>query len=98
MVASKQQFTIEPERGETYRRTTFAVYSHSVYPRHSVLAGQPCRTYVDGGFTTIEDAQAKYPNAEVIHGSTHRSVASITAHLPGDDDVDPFGDHEPNDY
>lgn len=97
-MATKKDQTIEHERGETYHRATFAVYEHSTYARHSVLAGQPCRRFIEGGFTTVADAQAKYPDARVIEGTTHRSVDSMTAHLPGDDDPDPFGDYDPTDY
>jgi hypothetical protein len=95
---TKKNQTIEQERGETYAHATFAVYEHSTYPRYSVLAGQPCRRFIDGGFKTIEDAQAKYPDARVIPGTTHIPVDDLTRHLPGDDDPDPFGDYDPGDY
>jgi hypothetical protein len=95
---TKPDLTIERERGETYARATFAVYEHGVYPRSSVLAGSPSRRFVDGGFETVEAAKAKYPTATVIAGSTHIPVDALTAHLPGDDDPDPFGDYDPNDY
>ena len=78
--------TIERERGETYSKPTFAVYEHGTYPRHSVLAGQPSRRFIDGGFETPEAAQAKYPAARIIDGSTHIPIAQLTAHLPDDTD------------
>lgn len=78
--------TIEREQGETYSRSTFAVYEHGVYPRTSVLAGQPSRRWVEGGFKTIEEAQAKYPDAKAIEGTTHRPVDEVVAHLPDDGD------------
>lgn len=91
--SKKKDQTVERERGETYHRGTFAIYEHGVYPRHSVLAGQPRRVFVEGGFKTVEDAQAKHPHARYIAGTTHRSVNSMTAHLPDDDveeDFDPY--------
>jgi len=83
---AKPNLTIERQRGETYSRSTFAVYEHGVYPRSSVLAGQPSRRFIDGGFETPEAAQAKYPDATIIAGSTHIPVDVLTAHLPDDTD------------
>lgn len=79
-------YTIERERGETYSHATYAVYEHGVYPPHSVLAGQPSRRYVDGGFVDAADAKAKYPLARVIDGTTHVPIATRVAHLPDDTD------------
>ena len=78
--------TIEREHGETYSRSTFAVYEHGTYPRSSVLAGQPSRRFINGGFKTVEEAKAKYPNARIIPGTTHIPVDVLTAHLPDDSD------------
>lgn len=78
--------TIERQRGETYSRSTFAVYEHGIYPRTSVLAGQPSRRFVDGGFETPEAALAKYPTARVIAGTTHVPIRQLVAHLPDDTD------------
>jgi hypothetical protein len=64
--------TIERSHGETYDHDgEFTVYSHGVYERGSVLEGQPKRTYVEGGFGSAEDAHAKYPEAEVVDGSSY---------------------------
>jgi len=53
--------TIEPSRSVG----TFNVYKWSKYPSYSVLAGQDCKQYLDG-FDSLEEAQAAYPEAEVI--------------------------------
>ena len=77
--------TIEQgSRGATYRNTsdTFTVYEHSTYPRHSVLAGQHRRVFLDE-FTSLEDAQKAYPKAQVS-GDTYR--APYLEHLPDDGD------------
>ena len=42
----------------------FSVYEYGVYPRSSVLAGQTRKTFLDM-FTTLEEAQAAYPRADV---------------------------------
>ena len=81
----KPHRTIERQQGETYRRNTFAVYEHSIYPRTSVLAGQPCRRFVDGGFATVKEAQEQYPDATPIEGTTHIPVDVLTRHLPDED-------------
>jgi hypothetical protein len=82
----KTTMTIERARGETYSRSTFAVYEHGIYPRSSVLAGQASRRWVEGGFATVEAARAKYPAAKPIAGTTHVPVDQLTAHLPDDGD------------
>lgn len=64
--------TIEYARGATYASNKFAVYEHGVYPRWSVLAGQPSRKWLDE-FDTLEEAKAAYPKASVCTGiSTYR--------------------------
>jgi hypothetical protein len=69
----KRDLTIERPRGMTYsRNTTWTVYEHSIYPRHSVLAGQPCRKFVDN-FETIEEAKKAYPTAREIAGTTFQA-------------------------
>jgi len=80
------KLTIERERGETYSKATFAVYEHGTYGRSSVLAGRPKRIYRDGGFSTVEEAKAKYPNAKVLEWSTHIPMAQMVSHLPDDSD------------
>ncbi len=79
--------TIEPGgHGETYhRRTGYTVYEHGVYPRHSVLAGQPSRRWLDH-FDTLEAAKAAYPDAELIAGSTHIPLDTVLAGIPDDTD------------
>ena len=74
--------TIEMGNGATYRNNKFTVYEHSTYPRHSVLAGQHRRVWMDD-FDTLAEAQAAYPQARVS-GATYR--APYLEHLPKDDD------------
>ena len=77
--------TIEPSRGETYNHPgEFTVYGPGTYERGSVLEGRPMRVYVEGGFTSVETAKAKYPEADES-GSTHIPVSVMTRHLPDDD-------------
>lgn len=52
-----------PSVGTTYRDEEYGVYQYGVYPSYSVLAGQSSRTFVDS-FKTLEEAQAKYPDAQ----------------------------------
>lgn len=47
----------------------YSVYGHGTYQRSSVLAGRPKRVFLDN-FRTVEEAQAAYPDAEVIDGSS----------------------------
>lgn len=82
---------IEPERGATYASENFAVYEYDTYPRSSVLAGQTRRVYVDGGFESVEQAQAKYPDAEL---SGSRYEPPYLNHLPDPEGPDPYGDNE----
>ena len=49
--------------GRTYARNDYGVYEYGTYPRNSVLAGQMSRTFLDS-FESLEEARAKYPNAE----------------------------------
>lgn len=66
-----KNLTIERARGATYSHPNrFAVYEHSTYPRHSVLAGQSCRKWVND-FASIAEAQAAHPTAKVIAGTTY---------------------------
>ena len=81
----KGRLTIEREHGETYSKSTFAVYEHGYYPRSSVLAGLPSRKYVDGGFESEAEAKAKYPRAQ-SSGSTFIPSDVMTRHLPDDGD------------
>ena len=72
--------TIEIGQGQTYQTTDWVVYKHGQYPSHSVLAGRPSRAFL-GSFKTLSEAQAEYPNAEVIRqGTTFREMS--VDHLP----------------
>lgn len=66
--------TIEMGRGATYRNTLYTVYEHSVYGDSSVLAGDPRRQWLDD-FETLAEAEAAYPHAVVIEGSTYNPYA-----------------------
>lgn len=83
--------TIEPGgQGATYAHVDgFTVYGHRENPASSVLAGQVGRFYL-GRYETLEAAQADFPGAEVIGGSSY--APPQLSHLPGDDDPDPTGE------
>ena len=53
-----------PSRGATYCNNVYGVYKYGTYGRGSVLAGQQSRQFLDT-FTTLEEAMAKYPGAEL---------------------------------
>jgi hypothetical protein len=75
---SKQQLSIVKENGE------FAVKdTGSVYPRHSVLAGQPMIKFIDS-FDTLEEAQSAFPDAQVTHALM--MPVNTFDHLPDDTD------------
>lgn len=79
--------TIEQgSRGATYRNSndTFTVYEISTYPRSSVLAGQQRRVWL-GEFTSLEEAQKAYPDAQPS-GCTYREA--VLHHLPEEGDLD----------
>ncbi|MBT7350003.1 hypothetical protein HN803_04385 [candidate division WWE3 bacterium] len=50
----------------------YELVEHGTYPESSVLAGQASRKVMDGA-NTIEELQAKYPDAEVSDISSHMS-------------------------
>jgi hypothetical protein len=93
----RSTFTIERGQGETYRDGNWTLYAHGTYPRGSVLAGQPSRTFVtstdntDEGREALESAckEAKI-TAEVIGGTSFipASVICDAAGLHDDDDSD----------
>lgn len=59
-MAREEYLTAERNgRGATYANTDgkWTLYKHGDWPRNSVNHGQSCRTYIRGGFTTLEDAQ-----------------------------------------
>lgn len=79
--------TIEQgSHGATYQNgdDTFTVYEIGTYPRHSVLAGQESRKWLDQ-FPSLAEARAAYPHAQFIEGSTYREVS--LEHLPDGEDV-----------
>lgn len=76
--------TIEfPSKGSTYCHRRYGVYRYGVYPRTSVLAGQESRTFVTD-FSTLEEAKAAFPDAEVVEGS--RYAPPNLDHLPDEND------------
>lgn len=52
--------TIEERNGR------FNVYQWDKYPRHSVLAGQPRKSWLED-FDTLKEARETYPNATPGH-------------------------------
>jgi len=83
---TKEDVRIEyPSRGATYSRPVYGVYRYGVYPRHSVLAGQESRTFLDS-FPTLEEAKTAYPGAYVAAGCGYRDIDTMVAHLPDDGD------------
>jgi hypothetical protein len=66
----KSNLTIELGRGATYANNRFTVYAHGTYPRMSVLAGQSMRTF-KGSFETLAEAQAAFPDAVALDGTTY---------------------------
>ncbi len=86
-MSHKPDQTIERSHGETYHNPNeWDVYEHGVYEQSSVLAGQPKRVWIDGGFKSPEEAKVKYPDANIIEGTTHIPVDIMTAHLPDEED------------
>lgn len=73
-----------PSRGATYRRDQYGVYKYDTYPRHSVLAGQQRRTFLET-FETLEEAQAAYPKAVYHEGACGYREPNLS-HLPDDSD------------
>lgn len=72
-----------PSQGATYTRWQYGVYEYGVYPRHSVLAGQQQRVFLDS-YDTLEEAQRAYPNAQIA-SDTGYTPPSLE-HLPDDGD------------
>lgn len=72
-----------PSRGTTYCRPEYGVYEYSAYPRHSVLAGQQRRVFVDS-FPTLEAAQAAHPDAKK---SSSQFQPPNLSHLPDGPDI-----------
>ena len=78
--AKREDIRIEfPSKGATYYNECYGVYKYDTWPSNSVLAGEERRTYLEE-FNTLEEAQAKYPKAEVVDHSCFRPlVMSSTA-------------------
>lgn len=50
--------TIEPTCGATYNRPgEYAIYGYGTYEDWSVLAGQEKRSFIGGGYTTVDEAR-----------------------------------------
>jgi len=76
----------------------YELVEHGTYPDSSVLAGQSKRSPIDGA-DTVEELQAKYPNAQVSDISTHMSSEFGGPTVPdnldfGDDYNERFDDFE----
>ena len=80
----KSYLTIELGRGATYESDEYTVYRHGEYPKYSVLAGQPKRTFVDS-FETLAEAVEKYPDAEVLDDGGSTYVEMNLNYLPDED-------------
>jgi len=70
-------------------RKSRSVYSHGwdvhgfyEAPESSVLAGQTLKRFIDA-FSTLEAAQAAYPDAQM--GSSWTDPGVVTRHLPGEE-------------
>lgn len=81
MATQKPDIRIETvSRGETYYHPDkVTVYQYDTYPESSVNHGMTRRRWLDQ-FDTVEEAQAKYPEAEVVTGSGY--VKQSFNHLP----------------
>lgn len=67
------EYTIELHEQYQY----WAVYEWGVYEDSSVLAGQNRKSFI-GSYTTLEEAQEKYPTAQV----GYREANNTVDHLP----------------
>lgn len=84
MARKTEQVIEQGGRGMTYCHLTgFTVYELGTYPRGSVLAGQQSRRWLDH-FDTLIEAQAAYPKAVLIGGTSY--TAPNLSHLPDDSD------------
>lgn len=63
--------------------SSFSVYGWSTYPRHSVLAGQDRKVFIDS-YDTLAEAQAAYPQATMSSKWIEPQVS--LNHLPGEGD------------
>jgi hypothetical protein len=88
--------TIEPSAHE-HNQGEFDVYGHGTYPRHSVLAGQHQRVWLDS-FSSVKLALGAYPNAEVLESSTRIFGATVPSCPPSDFDPADAGERWDEDY
>lgn len=70
-----------------HRHGSIVVHAWGRYPDSSVLAGQPCKQFLDS-FETVEEALAAYPEAEGSHPLFQPQVS--LNHLPDGPDDDYF--------
>jgi hypothetical protein len=91
------EITIEPSRFDTQDRQTFDVYGHGVYDRHSVLAGQSRRCFLNA-FATLEEAQAAFPDAQIFGHSTYSTVPAMPSCAPAWFDPAAAGESWGEDY
>lgn len=68
-----EYLTIEEASGELARSGGFSVYGHGVWPKGSVLEGEPKRAFL-GLFPTAAEAQRAFPDAEVIEGNSRVEI------------------------
>lgn len=73
--------TIQKEAGSDPNEP-FVVHTWDKYPAHSVLAGQPRKTFVDR-FESLEKAKKAHPKAKMSHRMTEPEVG--LDHLPDED-------------
>lgn len=81
---SENYYTIEPEQDGTFR-----VMEHGTYEESSVLSGRP-KDAVVGFFDTIDQAQQKYPQADILeHKSISRFTSEDAMNMQAPSDFDP---------
>lgn len=71
------------------RRGGVDVLGWGTYPAHSVLAGQPSKTFIDN-YPDEAAARAAHPDAQGFSSSWVEPQVSL-AHLPGENDPVPGG-------
>jgi hypothetical protein len=80
-------FNRKPE----WTQDPIAVYGWGTYPSHSVLAGQPSKTFL-GSYATIEEACKAHPELDPDACSSKWTEPQVSlSHLPGEDDPVPGG-------
>lgn len=105
VAAFERDFELQPEMinfdGQEFERLSilakreypesdpqYHVYGWSTYPESSVLAGQAMKCWLDS-FDSIDEAKAKFPQAELSHALLEPRVS--LNHLPGENDFVPGG-------